>query len=195
MPLALIQPLEFKKTASTRDVSDANIFFPYGPDCGIDIKDICIFLVYNGFDHYCSVKLPGKTFKDGCKELYNLLSKARAISDTLGQCVESKVVKDVLAKVSEKSISSVYSIEQLMQNFHLVQLDDESSAKKRKLDEKEEKKRKTKSGKTSFTQFTCWCGVPKNDKEELDDHKKGGTHSNGNVSLKTLNTLPKKGKV
>ena len=37
--------------------------------------------------------------------------------------------------------------------------------------EKEEKKRKTKTGKTSFTELTCACGVPKGDKEELKAHK------------------------
>ena len=118
MPLALIEPLDFKKTATTRDVPDANIFFPYQDDCGTDIKDISLFLVYNGFDHYCSVKYPGNTFKDGLKELYLHLTKARALSDSLLQHVQVPVVKDILSKASERSIDSLYSVDGLVQNFH-----------------------------------------------------------------------------
>ena len=165
MPLALIQPLDFKKTATTRDVPDANIFFPYQDDCGIDIKDISLFLVYNGFDHYCSVKYPGNTFKDGLKELYGHLTKARALSDSLLQHVQVSVVKDILSKVSERSIDSLYSVDDLVQNFHLASID-EPPAKRSKQEEKDKKKRKTKAGKTSFAQFTCFCGVPKTSKEE-----------------------------
>ena len=44
-----IQFLVFKKTATTRDVPDANILFPNQDDCGIDIKDIAISLVIMAF--------------------------------------------------------------------------------------------------------------------------------------------------
>ena len=171
MPLALIQPLDFAKTATTRDMPEANIFFPYPDDCGIDIKDIPIFLVYNGYDHYCSVSYPGKTFKDGCKELYGLLTKARALSDGLLQHVGDQIVKDVLSKASENSISSLYSVDSLVQNMHSVNIDEEPASKKRKQDEKDEKSRKTRSGKTMFDEFTCFCGVPKDNKQDLEDHK------------------------
>ena len=130
MPLPLIQPLEFKKIATTRDVPDANIFFPYQDDDGIDIKDISIFLVYNGFDHYGGVKYPGSTFKDGCKELYSHLTKARVLSDNLLQHVNVPVVKDVLSKVSERSIASLYSVDGLVLNFHLVNLEEPPAKKK-----------------------------------------------------------------
>ena len=170
MPLALIQPLDFKKTATTRDVPDANTFFPYQDDCGIDIKDISLFLAYNGFDHYCSIKYPGNTFKDGLKELYGHLTKARALSDSLLQHVQVSVVKDILLKVSERSIDSLYSVDGLVQNLHLASID-EPPAKRSKQEEKDKKKRKTKAGKTSYDEFTCFYGVPKTRKEELAEHK------------------------
>lgn len=199
MPLALIQPLDFAKTATTRDMPEANIFFPYPDDCGIDIKDIPIFLVYNGFDHYCSVSYPGKTFKDGCKELYGLLTKARALSDGLLQHVENQIVKDVLSKASEKSISSLYSVDSLVQNMHSVNIDEEPASKKRKQDEKEEKRRKTKSGKTMYNEFTCFCGVPKDNKQDLEDHKvrrhnKGQENENWHCVIEDCKHVSKEGK-
>ena len=150
-----MSPLEFTKTAETRDLPEASILFPYPDDCGLDIKDIPFFVVYNGYDHYCGVKFPMKTFKDGCKELYQLLSKARAISDNLAQSVTSPLVKQVVKKASENSIASLYSVDQLMQSAHLVTLEEIMDPKKKKQkDDKDDKRRKTKSGKTSFNDFT-----------------------------------------
>ena len=175
-----MSPLEFTKTAETRDLPEASIIFPYPDDCGLDIKDIPFFIVYNGFDHYCGVKLPMKTYKDGCKELYDLLSKARAISDSLGQAVSAPIVKQVVKKASENSISSLYAVDQLMQSAHLVNLEEiMDPTKKKKRVDKDDKRRKTKSGKTSFTEFTCACGVPKEDKEDLKAHQEK-RHTNNN---------------
>ena len=175
----MIQPLTFTKTAETRDVPEASIVFPYATDCGTEIKDIAFFLVYNGFDHYCGVKYPFKHFKDGCKELYNLLSQARTLGDNLAQCVKVPTVKDIMSKASEHAITSLYAVDTMMQAAPNVNLEeDESGAKKRKLD-KEAKTRKTKTGTTSFKEFTCACGVPKSDKEDLKSHRER-RHSNNN---------------
>ena len=92
--------------------------FPYADDCGVDIRDIPYFIVYNGIGHYCGVRYPGKTFKDGCAKLYKLLSEARAISDNLSKSVQAPIVKDVVKKCSESSISSLYAVDQLMQSAH-----------------------------------------------------------------------------
>ena len=153
--------------------------FPYADDCGVEIADIPYFIVYNGIDHYCGVRYPGKTFKDGSCQLYKLLSQARAISDNLSNAVQAPMVKDVVKKCSESSISSLYAVDQLMQSTHLVNLEEICHPEKRLRSEKEEKRRKTKSGKTSFTELTCACGVPKGDKEELKAHKEK-RHCNNN---------------
>ena len=59
-----------------------------------------------------------KTFKDGTKELYQLLSKARTLSDTLAQSTENPYVKEVFKKASKNSIASMYTVDKLMQNAH-----------------------------------------------------------------------------
>ena len=47
--------------------------------------------------------------------------------------------------------------------------------KKRRLSggdgEEKKKKRFTRKGKTAWTDLTCPCGVPKNSKGDLDEHK------------------------
>ena len=121
---------------------EAHIVFPYSDDCGVEIADIPYFIVYNGIDHYCGVGYPGKTFKDSCSQLYKLLSQARAISDNLSNAVQAPIVKDVVKKCSESSISSLYAVDQLMQSAHLVNLEEICHPEKRFRSEKEEKRRK-----------------------------------------------------
>ena len=174
--MCVVNPLDFTKTASTRDLKEALVSFVYDKDFGLELDSVPIFLVFNGSDHYCSVKPLKKTFKDGTKELYQLLSKARTLSDNLAQCTENPLVKEVFKKASENSISSVYAVDKLMQSAH-----EEGPVpvpqKKMKYselsdEEKKKKRRKTKSGNTSFDDNTCCCGVPKSSKEELKDHEK-----------------------
>ena len=174
MPLCVVLPLEFKKSAATRDLDEATVFFPYDNDFGIKLSDVPIFLVFNGIDHYIGVREINRTFKDGTKELYKLLSSARALSDSLAQSTENEIVKRLFQKASENSVASLYSVDNLMQQSHTQA---PVSSKRRRIsgdspEEKQEKKRLTKEGKTAWTEFTCYCGVPKNSKEDLDDHKK-----------------------
>ena len=116
--MCVVNPLQFTKTASTRDLDEAMVSFVYDQDFGMKLDSIPIFLIFNGSDHYCSVRPVKKTFKDGTKELYQLLSKARTLSDTLAQCKENPIVKEVFKKASENSISSVYAVDKLMENAH-----------------------------------------------------------------------------
>ena len=116
--------------------------FPYADDCGVDIADIPYFIVYNGIDHYCGVRYPGKTFKDGCSQLYKLLSQPRAISDNLSNAVQAPVVKDVVKKCSESNIASLYAVDQLMESAYLVNL--EEICHQRKSSEVKRKKRREK---------------------------------------------------
>ena len=51
-----------------------------------------------------------KNFKDGTRLLYELLSKARALSDILAQSTESDIVKGIFQKLSENAMASLYSV-------------------------------------------------------------------------------------
>ena len=113
--MCVVNPLQFTKT---KDLDEAIVSFVYDQDFGMELDSIPIFLIFNGLDHYCSVKPVKKTFKDGTKELYQLLSKARTLSDTLAQCTGNPIVKEVFRKASENSISSVYAVDKLMENAH-----------------------------------------------------------------------------
>ena len=121
--------------------------FPYADDCGVEIADIPYFIVYNGIDHYCGVRYPGKTFKDGSSQLYKLLSQARAISDNLSNAVQAPIVKDVVKKCSESSISSLYAVDQLMQSAHLVNLEEICHPEKRLRSERKKRGEKPKVAK------------------------------------------------
>ena len=114
MPLCVVTPLDFKRTSKARDMDEATVFFPYDKDFGLDLSDIPLFLVFNGIDHYCSVQPLKKNFKDGTRTLYELLSKARALSDTLAQSTESGIVKGIFQKASENSMASLYSVDKLI---------------------------------------------------------------------------------
>ena len=104
MSLCVVTPLDIKRTGKSRDMDEATVFFPYDKDFGLDLSDIPLFLVFNGIDHYCSVQPLKKNFKDGTRTLYELLSKARALSDTLAQSTDSAIVKGIFQKASENSI-------------------------------------------------------------------------------------------
>ena len=72
----------------------------------------------------------------------------------------------------------LYSVYKLMLNAHWASEEEalKPAEKKRRLsggdgEEKKEKKRFTRKGKTAWTDLTCPCGVPKNSKGDLDEHK------------------------
>ena len=107
--MCVVNPSEFIKTASTRDLEEAMVSFVYDEDLGLELDGIPIFPTFNGSGHYCSVKPLKKTFKDGTNNFTNL-SKARTLSDTLAQSTENPIVKEVFRKASENSIASVYAV-------------------------------------------------------------------------------------
>ena len=181
-------------------MDEATVFFPYDRDFGLDLSDIPLFLVFNGIDHYCSVQPVKKNFKDGTRTLYKLLSKARALSDSLAQSTDSGIVKGIFQKPSENSMASLYSVDKLMLNAHQASEDDalNPAEKKRRIsgdgaaaEQKKEKKRITKSGKTAWTDFTCPCGVPKNSKQDLDEHK-SRRHDEGKFWKCIIEDCPKR---
>ena len=135
MPLCVVTPLDFKRTSKSRDMDEATVYFPYDKDFGLDLSDIPLFLVYNGTDHYCSVQLISKNFKDGTRALYKLLSKARTLSDTLAQSTDSPIVKSIFQKASENSMASLYSVDKLMVNAHQASEEEalKPAEKKRRL--------------------------------------------------------------
>ena len=154
MPLCVVTPLDFKRTSKARDMDEATVFFPYDKDFGLDLSDIPLFLVFNGIDHYCSVQPLKKNFKDGTRTLYELLSKARALSDTLAQSTESGIVKGIFQKASKNSMASLYSVDKLMINAHEASEEEalKPAEKKRRIsgdgaasEQKKEKKRVTNS--------------------------------------------------
>ena len=200
MPLCVVTPLDFKRTSKARDMDEATVFFPYDKDFGLDLSDIPLFLVFNGIDHYCSVQPLKKNFKDGTRTLYELLSKARALSDTLAQSTESGIVKGIFQKASENSMASLYSVDKLMINAHQASEEEalKPAEKKRRIsgdgaasEQKKEKKRFTKSGNTAWTDFTCPCGVPKESKEDLDEHK-SRRHDEGKFWKCIIEDCPKR---
>ena len=135
MPLCVVTPLYFKRTRKARDMDEATVFFPYDKDFGLDLSDTPLFLVFNGIDHYCSVQPVKKNFKDGTRTLYELLSKARALSDSLAQSTDSGIVKGILQKASENSMASLYTVDKLMLNAHQASEDDalKPAEKKRRI--------------------------------------------------------------
>ena len=149
MPLCAVTPLDFKRTSKSRDMDEATVFFPYDQDFGLDLSDIPLFLVFDGIDHYCSVQPIKKNFKDGTRILYELLSKARVLSDSLAQSTDSTIIKGIFQKASENSMASLYSVEKLMLNTHQASEEDalKPAEKKRRIsgdgaasEEKKEKK-------------------------------------------------------
>ena len=52
------------------------------------------------------------------QDLYELLSKARTLSDTWAQSTGSPIVKGIFKNVSENSMASLYSVDKLILNAH-----------------------------------------------------------------------------
>ena len=97
-------------------------------------------------------------------------------------------------------MASLYSVDKLMINAHQASEEEalKPAEKKRRIsgdgaasEQKKEKKRFTKSGNTTWTDFTCPCGVPKESKEDLDEHK-SRRHDEGKFWKCIIEDCPKR---
>ena len=174
MVVAVVIPSFDTRTASNRDVAEANLYFPEGEDIGTEVEDIPIVLVYNNEHHYTGTRSIKKNFKDGIDALSGMLKDCRILGDALQNLVEDNNCKKLIAKVSETTIGFHYEIDKMVQTALEIEGLEEALEPSKKRARRDSgggtKKRLNREGKTCFDELTCHCGVQKQSQDALDDH-------------------------
>ena len=177
-------------SAKDRDVEEAQVFFPDPSDLGINLSQVPVVIVYNGFHHYVGTSPSVPTFKDKVFEMSQLLQQARIIGDNLQDNVENPAVKNVLQQVSGVLTASAYNIEKLFTPKSETEVLEATVSQVISQGEPQAKKRKvatavsmSKEGTSTMTNLHCNCGIKFNSKQDVKDHVAESHQSSWNCSV------------